>query len=593
MRKFMKRMVPAIVVATAATAGLAGCGSNNNHEAAGPVKLSNGQQVTLTILYRPDSAASKKGFENLQQQLSQVGLKVKGLPASQSDFYAKYLTQGDSAKAGDWDITLAGWGPDWYGNGAASFFLPLFYGKKAFPPAGSNFGFYDSPKTNALIAKANGTDSNAEALKLWAQADRQVMEDAPFVPLTDPVNPNYHSKNISNAITIPAFQQYDPTNLVKTGANSDTLNLLGISDIEWMDPTASYYSQDYVNLRMINRQLYSYPAIAGKTTTVAPDIATGMPQISKDGKTVTVHMRSGVMWNSKPARPVVAGDVVRDVERSCNPVQPFGGSADYADLLDGYNDYCAAFAKAAGDKPTPASLTKAMESTPFKAVTAPNDSTVVYHLTHASPYFTDMLTLPALSTPVPEEYNNYLPGTGVNQHTLSNGPYQVAEYKPAKSIVYEQNPVWKQSTDPIRKQNFKKIVANETGDQGDILKKLQTGSPDYDSFWDTFPLGTEVPGLQAKGDKNLDLTPTSSSNPYIVFNTISPNNDGAMKDPAFRRALSYAINRAEMLKAMGPSMLYPPLTHVLPKEIDGSKDFDLYPFSQAKAESALADFFKK
>lgn len=585
MRKFMRRLVPAVAVATAATAALAGCGGGGSSSAP--------TVATMTILYRNDSNASQNLFANLQQELAQIGIKAKGLGASQSDFYAKYLTQGGPAKQGVWDIAIAGWGPDWYGNGAASFFLPLFYGKKAFPPAGSNFGYYDSAKANALIAKANSTADNNQALKYWGQADQQVMKDAAFFPLTDPVEANYHSKNISNAVVVPAFQQYDPTNVTKSGADSSTLNLLGIGDVEWMDPTASYYSGDYVNLRMWSRQLYSYPAVEGKATTAVPDLATGMPQVSKDGKTVTVHMRGDVMWNTKPARPVVAGDVVRDVERSCNPVQPFGGTTDYADLLQGFNDFCTKMIKASGAKPTAATIKKAIDSTPFQAVTAPNDTTVVYHLTHPSPYFTDMLTLPALSTPIPVEYMDYLPGTGINQHTISDGPYQVAQYSPTKSIVYTKNPTWKQSTDPIRKQNFDKIVVNETGDQSAILKQLQTGSSDADMYWDSFPPGPDVPALKDANDPNLTLTPESSSNPYLVFNTVSPNNNSALQDVSFRQALSEGLNRAELLKAAGPSILYPPLTHVLPAEIDGSKDFDLYPFDQSKAKSAIADFMKK
>ena len=47
-----------------------------------------------------------------------------------------------------------GWGSDWYGNAALSFFNPLFSGKPSFPPIGSNFGLYDNPATNALIEQA-------------------------------------------------------------------------------------------------------------------------------------------------------------------------------------------------------------------------------------------------------------------------------------------------------------------------------------------------------------------------------------------------------------------------------------------------------
>ena len=58
------------------------------------------------------------------------------------------------ANGGVWDLALANWFPDWYGNAALSFFGPLFSGSPAYPPAGSNFGFYNDPKTNQLIQQA-------------------------------------------------------------------------------------------------------------------------------------------------------------------------------------------------------------------------------------------------------------------------------------------------------------------------------------------------------------------------------------------------------------------------------------------------------
>ena len=38
----------------------------------------------------------------------------------------------------------------------------------------------------------------------------------------------------------------------------------------------------------------------------------------------------------------------------------------------------------------------------------------------------------------------YLPGSAeLNQHTMSDGPYQVSSYVPNKTIVLTPNPAWK------------------------------------------------------------------------------------------------------------------------------------------------------
>ena len=83
----------------------------------------------------------------------------------------------------------------------------------SFPPIGSNFGFYNSATTNSLVTQASEATSESQATQLWAQADQQVMKDAAFFPITSPLQPNYHAKQVHNAIYIPEIQNFDPTNV--------------------------------------------------------------------------------------------------------------------------------------------------------------------------------------------------------------------------------------------------------------------------------------------------------------------------------------------------------------------------------------------
>ena len=78
-----------------------------------------------------------------------------------------------------------------------------------------------------------------------------------------------------------------------TPVKGGTLNMLGDGDVDWMDYNASYYSIGYLAQRLYLRGLYAYPAIPGKTTTVAADLATAMPTVTNGGKTYTVTIRSG------------------------------------------------------------------------------------------------------------------------------------------------------------------------------------------------------------------------------------------------------------------------------------------------------------
>jgi peptide/nickel transport system substrate-binding protein len=376
-----------------------------------------------------------------------------------------------------------------------------------------------------------------------------------------------------------------------TAVRGGTLNMLGSGDVDYMDPNISYYSIGYLALRPWSRQLFTYPAIEGQTTKAVPDIASALPTegngISADGKTYTITIRQGVKWSTSPARQVTADDVVRGVMRTCNPSQPFGGLPDYESLIVGMQTFCDGFAKAGK---TPQAMADYMKKTPLAGVKATDPSTVVFTLTHPASYFVDMLTLPAFS-PAPVEYNAYLPASAeLAQHTISDGPYLIQSYKPTKNITYVRNPAWEASSDPVRKAYVDKIVVNETVTQDSTQQQLQTGTASADMEFDNFPAPSQLPGLISRKDPNLNLGETASTNPYLVFNTASPNDNKAIGDVKVRQAISYAINRADITQVLGGPKIDPPLTHVLPANIvGGEKNFDLYPHDLAKAKQLLTE----
>jgi peptide/nickel transport system substrate-binding protein len=377
-----------------------------------------------------------------------------------------------------------------------------------------------------------------------------------------------------------------------TPKKGGTLYMLGQGDIDYMDYNISYYSIGYLGQRMWQRGLYSYPAIPSKVTTVAPDLATALPTASNGGKTYSVTIRTGAMWNTTPARQVTAADAVLGLKRTCNPSQPFGGTPDFANLIVGYTQFCTGFAKAA---PTVAGEKAYINSHSISGVTA-SGQTITYNLVHPASYFPDMLNMDAFS-PAPVESLNYLPASSsAAQHTIADGPYQVSAYTPARGMTFVRNPAWQASSDPIRKAYVDKIVVTETGNEPSILQQLQTNTATASMQWDAFvPIGA-VPGLvnQAKSglNHNFNLGPEYSTNPYLVFNTASPNNGGALTKAAVRQALSYAINRSHLITDNSGPSVAPPLTHILPAGINGAQDlpanYDPYPYNPSKAKSMLA-----
>ncbi len=376
--------------------------------------------------------------------------------------------------------------------------------------------------------------------------------------------------------------------------------MLGTGDVVDMDPNIMYYSADYTLARLFSRQLLTFPAEPGKTTTVVPDLATDSGKISDDGLTYTFTIKDGIKWDTTPARQVTGEDFVRGMKRVCNPSKPFGGLPDFETLIKGYKEFCDGFVAMKADGKTPVvdpksatAIAAYQNAHNFDGVKVDpgNKNTVVFTLTHPAAYFPSMLSLTAFS-PAPVEYDKYIPsGVDFAQHTISDGPYKITKYDPTKTIELARNPAWDAATDTLRKAYVDNVVISETGNQDAEQQQMQADTADADMWWDNFPPITVVPQLIKNNDPNFYLGQTFSSNPYIVFNTISPNNNSALQKPEVRRALMGAINRATLTADLNGPKVSPPLTHILPAGISGTTsntDPDLYPYDADKAKADLA-----
>jgi peptide/nickel transport system substrate-binding protein len=374
------------------------------------------------------------------------------------------------------------------------------------------------------------------------------------------------------------------TNSGGTPVTGGTLNVLSSSDTDYLDPNVTYYSLGYAYVRPYNRSLYGYPSIEGKQTEAQPDAATAAPEISADGLTYKVTIKNGIKWNTSPSRQVTAADVVRGVKTSCNPAQPFGGLPDFDFLIKGMTKFCADFKKVATNAKAIGTFTEKTDL-PGVQVDPSNPETVIFTLTQPASFFASMLALPTFS-PRAKEMLDYVPAsTQAAQHTVADGPYQVDSYEPTKQITYTRNKAWDPATDTIHKAYVNKIIVTMTNTDPEVsLKQLQAGTPSADLMMNGVP-AADIPLLL--NDPNLTVESEIASNPYVLFNTQSPNNGKALEKVDVRKALSYALNRNHLIQVAAGPKISPPLTHVLPDAIHGSTPIDLYPHDQAKAKQML------
>jgi peptide/nickel transport system substrate-binding protein len=377
----------------------------------------------------------------------------------------------------------------------------------------------------------------------------------------------------------------------KTGPTSSaphaggTLTLAGVGDVDFLDPTAGYNTDTHTEERAWTRQLFSYPANAKTVDNPVPDVASVLPTpqnggISDGGTTYTIHLRPDVMWNSTPPRPVTAEDFVRSFERMCNPVAPVGAPSYFTTTIQGMAAYCQAESKIPG---TATAIANFINSRAISGVSAPNSTTIVFHLLRPTADFLDIIAEPFASA-VPVEYLKYVPNSPqFDAHVLSDGPYEITSYKPGTQILLARNPAWKASSDPIRKAYVNKIVINEGETPQAVQQQIQAGTVDLG--WDVFVPTPDLPGLT--GDPNLQVN-SSAAVQYAVFNEQSPNQNAAMKNVKVRQALEYAIDKTAIAQAMGGSKIATPASQILGPIDVGYQPFNLYPTAGSKGNAQKA-----
>jgi ABC-type transport system substrate-binding protein len=366
-----------------------------------------------------------------------------------------------------------------------------------------------------------------------------------------------------------------------------TLTLAGVGDVDFLDPTAGYNTDTHTEERAWTRQLFTYPASKDPNTvnTVAADVAAVVPTeqnggITSGGATYTIHLRDGVMWNSNPPRPVTAQDFVRSFKRMCNPVAPVGAPSYFNSTIQGMAAYCAAESKIPG---TAAAIADYINGNEISGVTAPDSKTIVFNLTDATADFLDIIAEPFASA-VPVEYLNYVPNSPeFDAHVMSDGPYQITKYTPGSQILFNRNPAWNASSDPIRKAYVDKIVINEGQTQQAVQQQIQAGTTDLG--WDVVVPTPDLPGLT--GDPNLSIN-SSAAVSYSVFNQQSPNQNSAMKNVQVRQAVEYAIDKSAIAQALGGSKIAQPASQILAPGDVGYQPFSLYPTPGDKGDPQKA-----
>ena len=374
-----------------------------------------------------------------------------------------------------------------------------------------------------------------------------------------------------------------------TPVRGGTLTILGQSDVFNLDTVSAYYTVSSFLERMFARQLFGFPDAStfAAEEVATPDVATVIPTtsnggISDGGKTYTIHIKQGVMWDTTPPRQVTSDDFVREFKMLCNPASPVGAPGYFETTIVGMANYCTNFAKV---KDTVSAIDAYETGTPLSGVSAPNSSTLVFHLMEPSTDFVDILTL-GFDSARPVEYMKYLPDSAqFRQNTLSDGPYQITSYSPGKGYTLDRNPAWEQSTDTLRHAYVDKIVITEGLTAENVQEQLQAGTGDLE--WDVTPPTQDLPGLE--GSPNLVIGPPG--NDYVSLNLYLALNQyaGPFTNKLVREAAAYAVDKNAIVQiAGGPKIAGVANQPIIPGNTGYIPGYNPYPDNNGNGDPAKA-----
>src|ERR1700726_309341 len=121
----------------------------------------------------------------------------------------------------------------------------------------------------------------------------------------------------------------------------------------------------------------------------------------------------------------------------------------------------------------------------ISGITTRGTDRVKFKLPHPAGDFLNILALP-FASPAPQEYLQYVPGDDTfNQHVISDGPYKIVKYDPAKELDLDRNPNWDASTDSLRAAYVDHIKITIGLDQNAVQHQIAAGTGDME--WDVVP----------------------------------------------------------------------------------------------------------
>jgi peptide/nickel transport system substrate-binding protein len=243
------------------------------------------------------------------------------------------------------------------------------------------------------------------------------------------------SNTSSGGGTSSSSGKYNPALPVAGQKKGGSMTFLSAESFQHLDPGTAYFQLDYMVDFAVHRSLYYYKP--QDQVNPVPDLATGPPKVSSDGKTVTVKIKKGIKYGtndqSSPinGKEVTAQDIKYAFERGYNPHVANGYLASYFPLVGAEN--------AKGGN--------------VSGIQTPDKYMIAFKLTKNFGATTAKALVMPITMPVPKSYAQSFDAKNPSGYDADptkqafTGPYMIKQYSPGKSLTLVRNPQWNASTD--------------------------------------------------------------------------------------------------------------------------------------------------
>ena len=334
---------------------------------------------------------------------------------------------------------------------------------------------------------------------------------------------------------------------VAAGTIPGTLRYAEIEEPANMNPLLTYTATS-IDLYMF---MYGFFFNLDDTMRPVPELALEVPSyenggISKDGLTLTYHLRKGVKWHD--GAPFTSHDVVFTTHAILNPANDLQTRTGWEDIA---------------------------------TVEAPDDFTVKFHLKQVyapavSTFFAEGGYYPVLPAHLLEKYPN-INQVPFNAHPIGTGPFKFVRWVHGDRIELEANPDYWRGP-PKLKRIIERFIPQETT----ILTQMKTHEQDawFRAGSSLYPDIQELPQYGYR----VELAPSLVSS-HIDFNLKNP----LLGDLRVRQAIAYAIDRKRIIHVITHDV------HMIGYSVEPQlswayePDVEHYEYDPAKADQILDD----